>query len=63
MSTDVTANTLFCGPDCGLLENVVLRHDNGIITSISESAPPRLPIRIWPPLPRWRARHARAAAP
>src|SRR5256886_9342932 len=41
MSTDVTANTLFCGPDCGLLENVVLRHDNGIITSISESAPPR----------------------
>ncbi len=41
MSTDVTANTLFCGPDCGLLENVLLRHDNGIITSISESAPPR----------------------
>src|SRR4051794_24744880 len=36
MSTEVTASRLFCGPDRGLLENVVLRHDNGIITSISE---------------------------
>src|SRR6185295_11971677 len=26
--------------DRGLLENVVLRHDNGIITAISEAAPP-----------------------
>jgi cytosine/adenosine deaminase-related metal-dependent hydrolase len=40
MSTDVTADALFCGPDRGLLCNVVLRHDNGIITSISEGAPP-----------------------
>src|SRR6266849_869248 len=40
MSTEVTANALFGGPDRGLLENVVLRHDNGIITSISETAPP-----------------------
>ena len=32
--------SLFSGPDRGLLENVVLRHDNGMITSISEGAPP-----------------------
>src|SRR6266849_56427 len=38
MTTEVTATSLFCGPDRGLLENVVLRHDNGIITSISEAA-------------------------
>src|SRR3979409_1579723 len=36
MSMEFTANALFCGPDRGLLENVVLRHDNGIITSISD---------------------------
>src|ERR1700704_6620128 len=36
MSMEVAANRLFCGPDRGLLENVVLRHDNGIITSISD---------------------------
>jgi cytosine/adenosine deaminase-related metal-dependent hydrolase len=44
MSTDVTATRLFCGPDRGLLGDVVLRHDNGIITSIAENAalsPPR----------------------
>ena len=40
MSTEVSANALFCGPDRGLLENVVLRHDNGIITSIVENAAP-----------------------
>jgi cytosine/adenosine deaminase-related metal-dependent hydrolase len=40
MSTEVTAHALFCGPDRGLLENVVLRHDNGIITSITENAAP-----------------------
>jgi cytosine/adenosine deaminase-related metal-dependent hydrolase len=39
MAIEITANALFCGPDRGLLENVVLRHDNGIITSISERAP------------------------
>ena len=38
MATEVTATSLFCGPDRGLLENVVLRHDGGIITSISEGA-------------------------
>jgi cytosine/adenosine deaminase-related metal-dependent hydrolase len=40
MPTEVTANSLFGGPDRGLLENVVLRHDNGIITSISGGAAP-----------------------
>jgi cytosine/adenosine deaminase-related metal-dependent hydrolase len=40
MSTEVSTDSLFCGPDRGLLENVVLRHDNGIITSISEAAAP-----------------------
>src|ERR1700681_1094113 len=38
MTTEVLATSLFCGPDRGLLENVVLRHDGGIITSISEGA-------------------------
>ena len=40
MTTEVAAHSLFSGPDRGLLENVVLRHDNGIITAISEGAPP-----------------------
>src|SRR2546430_8004038 len=40
MATDVPAHSLFSGPDRGLLENVVLRHDSGVITDISEGAPP-----------------------
>ncbi len=40
MSGEVTATNLFSGPDLGLLENVVLQYDNGIITSISERAQP-----------------------
>src|SRR5947207_5280194 len=40
MATEVSANALFAGPDRGLLWNVVLRHDSGIITSISDSAAP-----------------------
>jgi cytosine/adenosine deaminase-related metal-dependent hydrolase len=40
MSMEVTADALFCGPDRGLLENALLRHDNGIITSIAERAAP-----------------------
>jgi cytosine/adenosine deaminase-related metal-dependent hydrolase len=40
MLTEVTAHRLFCGPDRGLIENAVLRHDNGVITSIAEGAPP-----------------------
>ena len=39
MSGEVTATNLFSSPDRGLLENVVLQHDNGIITSISEGTP------------------------
>src|SRR6478735_11542304 len=39
MVTEVTAHRLFCGPDRGLLENVVLRHDAGLISSIDEGAP------------------------
>src|SRR5882757_6160059 len=38
MATEVAASSLFSGPDRDLAENVVLRHDNGIITSISGSA-------------------------
>ena len=40
MTTEIAATSLFCGPDRGLLENVVLRHDNGVITSIAEGAGP-----------------------
>ena len=40
MTTEIFANALFAGPDRGLLENVVLRHDNGIITSIDKAAAP-----------------------
>jgi cytosine/adenosine deaminase-related metal-dependent hydrolase len=40
MSTEIPANALFGGPDRGLLENVVLRHDNGIITSIADGVAP-----------------------
>ena len=40
MLMEVAAHSLFSGPDRGLLENVVLRHDGGVITSITEGAPP-----------------------
>lgn len=40
MTTDVTTTRLFSGPDRGTRDNVVLRHDGGIITDISESAAP-----------------------
>jgi len=40
MATEVAASSLFSGPDRDLAENVVLRHDNRIITSISRSAAP-----------------------
>ncbi|MGH6753652.1 MAG: amidohydrolase family protein, partial [Bradyrhizobium sp.] len=40
MTSEVAAQSLFCGPDRGLLENVVLRHDGGVITSIDEGAQP-----------------------
>src|SRR5215470_12949569 len=40
MATEVAATSLFRGPDRGLADNVVLRHDKGIITEIMESAAP-----------------------
>jgi cytosine/adenosine deaminase-related metal-dependent hydrolase len=39
MSAELAATSLFSGIDRGLHDNVVLRHDNGIITSISAEAP------------------------
>src|SRR3981189_160337 len=45
MTLDIHATALFAGPDRGTLENVVLRHDGGIITSIDAAAGP-------PPAPR-----------
>src|SRR5215213_9720857 len=40
MPVEVVTNSLFAGSDQGLLENVVLRHDGGVITSISKGAQP-----------------------
>ena len=40
MPAEVAATSLFCSPDRGLIENVVLRYDNGIITAISEVTQP-----------------------
>ncbi|QIG98371.1 MULTISPECIES: amidohydrolase family protein [unclassified Bradyrhizobium] len=37
---DVTATRLFSGPDRGTRDNVVLRHDGGVITDISEATSP-----------------------
>ena len=33
MATDIMATSLFSGLDRGLLDDVVLQHDNGVITS------------------------------
>jgi len=40
MTTELPPPALFPAPDRGLLENVVLRHDNGGITSISRARRP-----------------------
>ncbi|MCA1380733.1 MULTISPECIES: amidohydrolase family protein [Bradyrhizobium] len=40
MATAISATSLFRGPDRGVSENVVLRHDEGVITEISEGAGP-----------------------
>jgi cytosine/adenosine deaminase-related metal-dependent hydrolase len=40
MATEVTATSLFRGPARGLADNVVLRHDGGVITAIEEGAAP-----------------------
>src|SRR5689334_338577 len=62
MTTDVPAHNLFSGPDRGLLENVVLRHDNGVITSISETTPPTIGPRSLV-LPAFVNAHDHARAP
>lgn len=36
MATEISATSLFRGPDRGVSDNVVLRHDGGVITDISE---------------------------
>ncbi|WP_439363344.1 amidohydrolase family protein [Bradyrhizobium sp. DASA03005] len=38
MATEISATSLFRGPDRGVSDNVVLRHDGGVITDISEGA-------------------------
>jgi len=40
MTTEIAAHSLFSGPGFGVLEDVVLRHDGGIITDISEGTLP-----------------------
>ena len=40
MATEVTATSLFRGPGRGLADNVVLRHEGGVITAIEEGAAP-----------------------
>jgi cytosine/adenosine deaminase-related metal-dependent hydrolase len=45
MASEIHAHALFAGPDRGTIENVVLRHDAGLITSITPAAAP-------PPAPR-----------
>ena len=47
MATEITATSLFSGPDRGLLDNAVLRHDNGMITSIAEGAAPAVGPRFF----------------
>ncbi|MCA6106840.1 amidohydrolase family protein [Bradyrhizobium cenepequi] len=40
MASDVAAHCLFAGLGRGVLDDVVLRHDSGIITAIDQGAPP-----------------------
>ncbi|KYH00170.1 amidohydrolase family protein [Bradyrhizobium sp. DOA1] len=40
MATEISAASLFRGPDLGTCDNVVMRHDRGFITEISEGAGP-----------------------
>src|SRR3981189_1464079 len=47
MTLDIHATALFAGPDRGPLENVVLRHDGGIITSIDAASPVPPPPRTF----------------
>ena len=34
MATEIAATSLFCGLERGVIDNVVLRHDDGVITDI-----------------------------
>ena len=38
MATEIAATSLFCGLERGVIDNVVLRHDGGVFTDISEGA-------------------------
>ncbi|MBR0990656.1 amidohydrolase family protein [Bradyrhizobium japonicum] len=38
MATEISASSLFRGPDLGISDDVVLRHDGGVITDISTRA-------------------------
>src|SRR3954469_24237226 len=40
MATEISATSLFRGLDRGVTDNVVLRHDGGVITDILEGAGP-----------------------
>lgn len=40
MATEISATSLFRGPDLATNDNVVLRHDGGVITDISEGVGP-----------------------
>jgi cytosine/adenosine deaminase-related metal-dependent hydrolase len=62
MAREVAATSLFYGPDRGLLDDVVLRHDDGIITSISEGAKPATGPRSFV-LPAFVNAHDHARAP
>jgi cytosine/adenosine deaminase-related metal-dependent hydrolase len=62
MATEITATSLFSGPDRGLLDNAVLRHDDGMITSIAEGAALAVGHRVFL-LPAFVNAHDHARAP
>ena len=62
MATEITATSLFSGPDRGLLDNAVLRHDDGMITSIAEGAALAVGPRVFL-LPAFVNAHDHARAP
>lgn len=47
MSGEIPTTALFSGPDRGIINNVVLRHDAGVITSIEPAAAPSPPPRTF----------------
>jgi hypothetical protein len=38
MATEVSATSLFRGPDLGVCDDAVLRHEGGVITDVSAGA-------------------------